>query len=105
MQLTPVESTALDAIGWHKEIGLVVRFNGGHIWAYDDDDHAIYDAIMASPSKGKAFDRLVKKRNVRGVEIAEAELLSIDDDNPHRAPRTTKGNNPLAYLRDRKSVV
>lgn len=95
MQLIPVTSSAISEIGWHQQVGLLVRFRGGAIWSYDDDNHALFDAIMAAPSKGQAFDRLVKKQNVRGVEIAERELEFLDGGFGNHRP-----NNPATYLRE-----
>lgn len=100
MELVPVTSSAIREIGWHDEIGLVVRFHGGNIWSYDDDDHALFDAIMAASSKGQAFDRLVKKRNVRGVEIAEAELQALGDVTTTVSNRPRRPSDPVTYLRE-----
>lgn len=101
MKLIPVSSSAISEIGWHKQVGLLVRFRGGAIWCYDDDDHALFDAIMTAPSKGKAFDQLVKKRNVRGVEIAEKELgFLLDDGDAPPDVGLKRASSPVAYLRE-----
>lgn len=100
MKLIPVTSSALAEIGWSSAIGLVVRFKGGHIWSYSADK-SVFDAIMDAPSKGVAFDRLVKKAHINGVEIAEAELLAVPDDQAGAqqfTPRQRQSRSPLQYL-------
>lgn len=113
MQLIPVNSSAIAEVGWCSAIGLVVRFKGGHIWSYSADK-SVFDAIMDAPSKGAAFDRFVKKAHINGVEIAEAELLAVPDDQGQaqqftqrqRQSRTSmqflgellKTNRPSAYF-------
>lgn len=99
MQLFSVTSTALAEIGWSQEIGLVVRFNGGKIWAYTADK-SVFQEIMDSSSKGAAFDRLVKKANLAGTEITEEELDSIADDasGMNAAARKHKARNPIQFL-------
>lgn len=101
MQLVPVTSSALSGIGWQHEIGLIVRFNGGKIWAYEADRN-LFEEIMASQSKGQAFDRLVKKPKLSGVEITEDELQSLVDDSDPSATRHSawqhKTSNPVMYL-------
>lgn len=57
----------------------MVRFHGGNLWCYDDRIGALFNAIMAAPSKGQAFDRLVKKANVTGLAITEPELFALSD--------------------------
>jgi hypothetical protein len=100
MRLIPVTSSAISEIGWHNEVGLVVRFQGGHIWCYDDHDHALFDGIMAAPSKGQAFDRLVKKSHVNGVQIAELELSALLDSDPSSTLWKSKNSNPVMFLRE-----
>ena len=102
MQLIPVSSSAISEIGWHNQVGLLIRFKGGHIWAYTDFERSLFDTIMAAPSKGKAFDQWVKKRNVVGVEVAEAELLALPDEaaSPDQIRRwNLKSKDPAMYLR------
>jgi len=100
MHLIPVTSSALSEIGWSSEIGLVVRFNGGKIWSYSADK-SVFDAIMDAPSKGAAFDRLVKKTHTNGVEITEAELLAVpDDQGPAQqfTQRQRQSRSPMQHL-------
>lgn len=52
--LHPVQSSNIDAIGWHDG-KLRVRFKGGGLYDYEAVPESVHDAFRASDSAGKFF--------------------------------------------------
>lgn len=56
-----VDSTQLAKIGWAKDKGLVVIFQGGnHVYHYPKAPQSVFEDLLASDSVGSTFNRLVK---------------------------------------------
>jgi hypothetical protein len=71
MNLTPVESSHVAAIGYlDDERVLLVRYHDGHLYAWLDVSAAQFASLMAAPSKGKALHAM------RGTSI----LISRKED-------------------------
>ena len=63
MEMTPVESSNLAAVGYEPESGaLHVQFNNGATWVYAGVPPDVFDAMMDSPSKGSFFARTIKNQ-------------------------------------------
>jgi len=54
VQMMPVESSNIDAIG-HDAKGLHVRFKGGSTYLYPDVGHAMYQEGLTADSPGRWF--------------------------------------------------
>lgn len=84
MQLTPVESTHIAAIGYlEAERVLLVRYKDGSVYAWDDIGATAWN-ILASPvtSKGLWMSALSKVRN--GTLIAKGVMPTDTDSSPVR---------------------
>lgn len=62
MTLETVDSNVIHAIGYDAEIQVLeIIFNNGRIYQYRNVPRAVYEGLMAAPSKGNYF-----QENVRG---------------------------------------
>ncbi|MCG8404153.1 MAG: KTSC domain-containing protein [Phycisphaerales bacterium] len=62
MDRISVESSSLASVGYEPDTSkLEVEFNTGEVYQYSGVPTNVYDGLMAAPSKGKYFDRYVKK--------------------------------------------
>lgn len=61
MELTPVESSNISAVGWEDEV-LEIEFNKGGKYRYYGVPEEIYKAMMAAPSKGKFFHSRIRPK-------------------------------------------
>lgn len=64
-RLEPVESSNIDAIGFHPELGIVVRFRNGSTYAYPNSTEAEMAEFRNAPSKGRWFHRNLRSRQFR----------------------------------------
>jgi hypothetical protein len=69
IQLTPVESSNIAAIGYdEKQSTLAVKFNNGAIWHYGGVAKGSYESLMTAASKGSYFARNIKPKH-KAVQI------------------------------------
>ena len=61
MEMKPVESSNIKAIGWEDEV-MEVAFVKGGVYRYTGVPEEIYKAMMAAPSKGKFFHARIRPR-------------------------------------------
>jgi len=61
--LQPVDSSVLEAVGYNGQTqSLYVRFvRPPGVWVYHDVEQAVFDALMASDSKGDYFNRVIRE--------------------------------------------
>lgn len=58
-----VDSTSLRSIGYDKREGtLEVEFHSGAVYAYKNVPPSIWTELLATPSKGKFFQELIRDR-------------------------------------------
>lgn len=62
MDLIPVKSTKIDAVGYLPVNGglLVIRFTRGGTYVYEGVPSEIYQSLMQADSKGKYFEQHIK---------------------------------------------
>jgi hypothetical protein len=61
MQMTPVASTMIRAVGYDpEESKLAVEFNNGATWEYDDVPQDIFDGLTGGGSAGAYFHNHVR---------------------------------------------
>ncbi len=60
LNMTPVSSSNIAAVGWSQETGLVVEFNSGAVYQYPDAPQSTYGALVSAPSPGSYFYRFVR---------------------------------------------
>jgi hypothetical protein len=59
--MTPVVSSNIAALGYETESGcLFVTFNTAKTYRYENVPEAVHTEILASNSKGRTFNRLVR---------------------------------------------
>lgn len=75
MQMTPVKSTNLEAVGYDPaSTTLTVQFKGGKRWAYDGVPQDTYDALMQADSIGSYFHANIRNQfDAAPVAAAESE--------------------------------
>ena len=61
MTLTPVNSSAISAVGYDGTT-LTVEFHGGRIYDHPGVPHDVYLGLMAASSKGTFYNRYVRGR-------------------------------------------
>lgn len=61
MQLVPVASHSIAAIGYEGGV-LVVAFRTGGVWRYQNVPPVIAAQFQAAPSKGRFYARMVRGR-------------------------------------------
>lgn len=59
MNLQPVSSSRMNAVGWENNT-MYIQFNNGAIYAYTNVSQAQYMQFLASPSLGKALNTFQK---------------------------------------------
>jgi hypothetical protein len=60
MQLVPIESSMLAAVGYERETRtLVVLFTTGKAYEYYDVPEQVYQSLMAAESKGKYMNEMI----------------------------------------------
>ncbi len=63
MDLREVRSSVLAAVGYdHDRKVLEVRFRTGRIYHYFDVPYAAYEKLLAAPSAGKHFNKVIRPR-------------------------------------------
>ena len=61
MELVPVDSSNLDAVGYDESTQtLTVRFKNGSMYEYLDVPPGVFEALVASASKGSFFNQQIK---------------------------------------------
>ena len=61
MQLNPVQSSTIAAIGYDLETKtLHIEFRSGHVYEYDDITPETHEALTAAPSIGAHFGRHIR---------------------------------------------
>ena len=60
MNMVPISSSNLAAVGWSEDTGLVVEFKSGAVYHYPDAPRSIFGAIQTAQSPGSYFARFVK---------------------------------------------
>ena len=69
MELTPVHSSNIDAIGYDRETHtLSVQFLSGKTYTYANVPEELYRAFLAAPSKGQYFARMIRPAYT-GVQV------------------------------------
>lgn len=77
MNRVKVVSSNIKSVGWVNET-LEVEFNSGSVYQYKGVPKTIYDNMMASESKGKFFNSIVKdKYAATRVPIVKIEEGSV----------------------------
>lgn len=62
MDRTPVSSTELASIGYQEATSVLeVEFRKGGVYQYFGVPAQIYDQLMAAPSKGSYFNRVIRE--------------------------------------------
>lgn len=61
MRLVPVSSRSIAAIGYEGGV-LVVAFRAGGAWRYHNVPPALAAQLLAAPSKGRFYARMVRGR-------------------------------------------
>lgn len=57
----PVNSSNIESVGYNEESqSLMVKFRSGSSYAYDGIPQSVYDAFMASDSKGRFFSAYIR---------------------------------------------
>ncbi len=59
MKLTPVQSTALAAIGYRRGV-LRIAFHSGKVYRYSRVPRAVFAGLQAAPSKGRYFTTAIR---------------------------------------------
>lgn len=60
MNLHPVNSSRISAVGWENDT-LYIRFHNGALYAYDGVSRQEYNTFLSSSSLGSALARLEKR--------------------------------------------
>lgn len=69
MQLIPVDSSNINAIGYEGST-LYVEFNTGRLYAYYNVPERLYEELMSAPSHGEYLDAHIKKGGYRYSPIS-----------------------------------
>lgn len=73
MQMTPVQSSNIAAIGYDAEAqALEVHFKSGGRYRYSGVPQHVHQLLMESRSKGKAFSLLIVRNKAYPAEKLEA---------------------------------
>lgn len=59
MQMQPVQSSMIKAIGYRRRV-LHVTFNNGQTYEYKGVPRVYFDGLRTAPSKGRFFNVLIK---------------------------------------------
>jgi hypothetical protein len=79
MERKEVESSVIGALG-HARV-LEIQFESGRIYQYIDVPEDIYNAMLASDSKGKYFNQHIRgKFSYQEIEIKKAVPISPRSD-------------------------
>lgn len=68
IELQPVKSSAIKAVGHDPKHGLMVEFHGGGKYHYPDVTVSEHAAMMSAPSVGTHFQQHVKPKHL-GVKV------------------------------------
>jgi len=71
MELTPVQSSNIAAIGYKDEV-LTVRFNNGATYTYDGVNETLGKEIFEAESVGKYFNSFIRS-SFKGVRVDNAD--------------------------------
>jgi hypothetical protein len=64
MERTPISSSHLSSIGHDAESGtLEVEFKNGQVYSYTNVPRSAFHQILALPSSGAAFHRIIKTKH------------------------------------------
>ena len=66
MDMIPVSSSRMNAIGWEANT-LFVEFKDGAFYAYDNVSQSEYNAFRTSSSLGSALSQLDKRHTYRRI--------------------------------------
>jgi len=62
-KLQPVDSSVLSAIRFHEDRNILeVRFRSGRIYLYSGVPQSVYEELLAAPSLGGYFNRVIRPR-------------------------------------------
>jgi hypothetical protein len=80
MQRVPVDSTTLASAGHDAAAAILeLRFRSGAVYRYFDVPHAVYQSLLAAPSKGAYFNQ-----NIRGRYRYQQMRSTLDLARPSR---------------------
>ena len=66
MNLKPVDSSRMSAVGWDSNT-MYVEFHNGAVYAYDDVPYEEYEDFISSPSLGRGLSVFDKRHRYRPV--------------------------------------
>lgn len=64
VEMTPVESSNIAAVGFDPSYGIFVQFKNNETYRYPNEDYATYQALLAAESKGQFFNQTIKPKPV-----------------------------------------
>jgi KTSC domain len=72
MELVPVESKAIRAIGYdHEQQTLYIEFCAGRTYSYAGVPREVYEWLLRAPGKGGLFNRLIRDK-YREKDVTES---------------------------------
>lgn len=66
MNLSPVSSSRMRAVGWEDGV-MYIQFHDGAVYAYDNVSAQQHQEFISSPSLGSALARFDKVHNYRRI--------------------------------------
>jgi hypothetical protein len=68
MELVPIQSTNLRAIGYEPDTMLMqIQFSNGSLYSYQNVEPETYQALVTSPDPGKFFAEIIKPQRYKYV--------------------------------------
>jgi hypothetical protein len=68
VDMTPVHSSTVEAVGWNAETGeLVIEFKNGSRYVYPDAGEGAYNDLLTASSPGSYISRWLKNTHYRKV--------------------------------------
>ena len=66
MERTPVKSSHIVSVGHDASTStLEVEFKNGKVYTYPNTNHSAFLQILAAPSAGKAFHRIIRPQKTK----------------------------------------
>jgi hypothetical protein len=63
VKMTPVSSSAIEAVGYDPSTGLMrIRFTGGNEYDFCDVPENVYQALMSASSRGTYYNDYIRDR-------------------------------------------